>query len=637
MPQYELNLNDYVRIIYKRKNLIFLSVVVVTLLSFIFSTKSAPYYEARSTVKIEQRQTVAGMLTDWVSFNPANLMESHSRLIRGFPVMRKVALRLGMTNEQSSFPDVDKAVASLQDSVTTRNIGNTNIIEIIVSSADPKKAMDIANAVAGVYIEENMLEKNQQAITTRSFIEDQLNVLEKRLREGEEKLRQFGDEVKDIRLSGPIEQKLTDLQVELVELQQKYTDKHPAVMRVRDQIQDLEAQLKGFSGKDLEYAKISREVEVNKKLYAMLKEKLEESRITEAQKVGDVSLVDPAALPTTATSQGKGSAVLLGVLLGAVLGLILAFVGESMDTSLASIEDVEAVTKLSVLGVIPSIKQKHREETKKSNIQKLLELFLPVKIISEDEHYVRLVSHIDTKSIAAEAFRTIRTNLKISPERKTILITSTGPQEGKTAILINLGTVIAQTGQKVLLVSTDLRRPAIEKTFGVKREPGFSEVVMKKAKLDDALCNISDIILSSNKLEAVMHSPGLENIWILPSGHNPANPAELLELKETVALITELKKRFDVILFDSPPILPVTDAVLLSRFMDGAVVIYEVGKIARSALLRAKAQLESSGGKLLGIVLNHVKTAEAYAGYPYYYYSYKKYYGHVSGNAEKKS
>ncbi|MCM8770483.1 MAG: polysaccharide biosynthesis tyrosine autokinase, partial [Candidatus Omnitrophica bacterium] len=473
-----------------------------------------------------------------------------------------------------------------------------------------------------------------QARTTRQFIEEQLSILEKRLKDTEERLRQFGEEVKDIRLSQPIEKKLTDLEFELVTLLQKYTEKHPQVKQVRDQIRDLESQLKGFSGQELEYARLNREIEVSRKLYSMLKEKLEEARITEAQKIGDVSLVDPAFMPSSPANRGRLQAVFLGGLLGMILGLIFAFIKESIDTSIATIEDVESITKLSVLGVIPSIKDVPGEKNKAKLVDKILGYFFPKKKTRSQESYIRLVAHYEPKSIITESYRTIRTNLKLGPSRKTILVTSTGPQEGKTTVLINLGIVIAQTGAKTLLVSTDLRRPSLTRTFGIKKEGvGINEIISKTATLEEALLSVSDIILGEGGLETVMRTPGLENIWILPTGRIPINPAEILDSKEMDNLINELKSRFDVILFDSPPVLPVTDAALLASRVDGVVIVYEAGRTARDALLRAKVQLESAGGKVLGIVLNHTRAGtEMLSGYPYYY-QYKKYY---SSEEEKK-
>lgn len=627
MPQYELNISDYLRIIRKQKALIISTFVAVTLASLFYTSKQPSWYEAKTTVKIEERKTIAGLLTEWIAYSPGDIMASASRIITGFPVMKKVALRMEMIDENASQEDMYNAIGQLQGSISAQTVKDTNIIEITARSMTAKTAMDLANTVAQVYVEENLLEKNKQASTARKFIEEQLASLENKLKANEERLRAFGEEVKGIRGSSAIQNKLVELEFEIQSLLQKYTPKHPAVKQIEEQIKDLESQLKGFSGQELEYSRLEREVEVNRKLYAMLKEKLEEARITEAQRVSDVSVVDPAVLPRgPVNSQGRMGVALSG-LLGLVLGVILAFVFESLDTSIGTIEDVEKLTNLPVLGVVPLITNQSQEKEEDKGIwRKYVYKFLPHHHPKVSEGHVRLIVHYEPKSHIAEEYRTIRTNLKLNPSLKTILVTSAHPSEGKTSVLTNLGLTIAQTGAKTVLVSSDLRRPTLAHTFGIKEEPGFNEVINKSVSLEGALRSISDIMLGELKLDKIMESPGIENISVLPAGRIPANPAELLESKETQSVMLELRRRFDVILFDSPPILPITDATLLAAKVDGVILVYEAGRTARSALLRAKLQLESAGAKIIGVILNHIRVKAEISLHPPDYYKYK-YYG----------
>ncbi len=294
---------------------------------------------------------------------------------------------------------------------------------------------------------------------------------------------------------------------------------------------------------------------------------------------------------------------------------------------------MESLLKLPVLGVVPSVKL---EPKKKANIfQEVASFFVANKQSKTENTYARLIVHYEPKSFIAEAYRSIRTNLRLSSSLKTILITSANPQEGKTTVLTNLSLAIAQGGSKTLLVSTDLRRPVIARTFGLKEEPGLNEVITKVVTLDSALRGMSDIMLGDMKLDNIMETPGMENLSIFPSGHIPMNPSELLESRQMHSLISELRSRFDVVLFDSPPVLPITDAVLLASQVDGVVLVYEAGRTARSALLRTKAQLESAGAKILGVVLNHIKPeTEATLNYPHY--GRYKYYGEKEDKAGKK-
>ncbi len=633
MPQYELNLRDYLRIFRKRKFVIFVTLISVTLISALTRPKIEPIYQATATVKIETRKTMAGLLTDQVVVNPADLMESETKIIKGHQVMKKAVLKLAMVTESSSLEDINTAVSQLQGSIETERVGYTNIINIIATSGNPKEAMDFANTVAQAYIEENLLEKAKEARNARQFIEEQLVGLEVRLKQSEDALKAFGEGSKNISLAQPIQQRLISLQFQLNELLQKYTEKHPAVLQLREQIKDLESHLKGFSGQELDYARLTRENEANKKLYTLLKERLEEARISEAQKVSDISLVDPAIMPDSPVSGGTDIVVFIGGLLGLALGIAFAFVAETLDTSIGTIEDVEGVIKLPVLGVIPSME---RELYPKGGLfDKLKRRIFPVKKNETEEKFVRLISHYKPQSSVAEAYRNIYTNLKISPSNKAILVTSSNPGEGKSSIVTNLGIVMGQTGLKVVLVSTDLRRPVLSRTFGVAKEPGLYEFVTGAANLDEILKNIADIMVGEIKFEEILRTPGIENISIIAAGHSIPNPVEILESKNITNLIENLKKRFDVIIFDAPPVLSVTDASLIAPRVDSVVIAYEIGRTSREALLRSKIQLESLGAKVAGVILNHTKAqTEAITPYPYYHYKYT--YKSEEGRAERR-
>ena len=634
MSQYELNLRDYSRIFSKRKFVIIAAFLAGIIGGIIYLSTQPPIYEASTTVKILQRKTVAGLLTEWVLYDPGDIMASQTMIIKGYPIMEKVALRMGLIDDSLPTSRIHSIVASLQSRITTGTIKRTNIIRITAFASSAKEVKNLAGTLAEVYVEESLLEKTEQARSVRQFIEEQLSQLENRLGSTEERLNKFkGEEVEtEIMDLGPVEsiqKKLLDLEFELAALIQRYTDKHPRIILLKEQIKNLETQLdeqvkhlggqeKNLSEHELAYARLNREVEVNAKLYRMLKEKLAEARITEAQTVGDVSIVDPAVMPASPIGPPKRMGGIIGGIMGLILGIAFAFIYETLDTSIETIEDVEKVLKLPVLGVIPSAYSELHGQ--KNVISRFRKRIFRGKINSEEEAYIRLIAHYKPKSPIAEAYRNIRTNLKIGPSRKTFLITSASPCEGKTTILTNLGLSTAQNGLKTLLVSSDMRRPALAKTFGLKREPGFYEVILGTVSLDEGLKNISDIMLGDIQFDEIIKSPGIENIWILTSGHLPFNPAQILESKELSDLIEELKKRFDVIFFDSPPLLPITDASLLASKVNSVVLCYEIGRTARNALLRSKIQLEIVGANIAGVILNHISPqTEALTPYPYYY------------------
>lgn len=617
MPQYELNFRDYIRIIRRRKFTFLVSSICIFFAVVLFNNLQTPVYEAAASIRISPRTTLASALLEYITAAPGDPLITETKIIKSRPIVEKVVVRLGLADEITSADKFNRTVDNIINSITTFNVQDTNIVNITVRLDNPRFAQEVANTVVDIYIEENLKEKNKQARQVREFVERQLATTEKNLRDSEEKL-------KTLKLSGtitgvavPLENNLMDLRSKLSELLAKATERHPHVVRLKEQLSDIEKQLKSMPGGELEYARLTREVGVNEEIYIMLKKKFEEVRISEAEKVEDVSIVNYASEPDTTIKPNKKLGIILGCMLGIGCGFVVSFVSENLDTSLGTIEDVESLLKLPVMGVIPHV---HPETLHKSYI---VRRFWPVSSHIVDEAEVRLGSHYNPKSPVAEAYRTLRTNIKFSSERKMFLVTSAGPKEGKTTVLINLGLTIAQMGSKILLVSSDLRRPSIYKTFGITREPGLTEVLTGVMPLDRALRNVTDILMGRLGLEGALKSPGLENISILTTGHMPTNPSELLGSKEMVELIKELRLRFDVVLFDSPPLLPITDAAILSPYLDGVLIVYEVGKTARAALLRAKMQLENVGAKPIGIILNHIKPeTELDTDYAYYHYRY---------------
>ena len=620
MPQYELNLRDYVRIFRRRRTLIIFTFILVLVTSILFSREEDPFYEAVTTVKIEERKTVAGLLTEWIVYSPGDMMESESQLIKGYPIMKKTAIALGMISADADNAQINDAIGKLEPMVTAGREGTTNIIRISAKADNPQLAIEVANTVANIYIEENLLGKTLQARNARQFIEEQLASLESRLKEKEETLKSLSEKSKNFTLTEPIQKKVAELQFDLSALLQKYTEKHPAVIELKERIEELQSKTKSVDGDDLDYARLSREVEADKKLYSLLKEKLEEARITEAQKVGDISVVNPAVTADKVSGPSKTFGIIISGILGIVLGFAFALILESLDTSIATIEDVESIMNVPVLGVIPSVLMNDQITRKSGFLKNFKRRVLHKPHSEEEDRYVRLLLQYNPTSPVAEAYRNVHTNLKLDPTKKTILITSAGPREGKSTCLSNLGLAIAQVGLKTLLVSADIRRPVLGKALGINREPGLTEVLLGMIPFESAVRNVTDYMLGNMDFDQIKKTPGLDNLWVLTSGQLPFNPAKILESRELGDLIAELKQKFDLIIFDSPPVLPVTDASLMASRMDMVIMIYEIGRTSRDALLRAKTQLDSVGAKICGVILNQTRSeTDVDVIYPYYY------------------
>lgn len=220
-----------------------------------------------------------------------------------------------------------------------------------------------------------------------------------------------------------------------------------------------------------------------------------------------------------------------------------------------------------------------------------------------------VISLKNPKSVAAEAFRTLRTNIQFSSldeEIKTMIVTSTQPGEGKSTVMVNLAVTIAQSGKRVVLLDCDLRKPSIHKKLGMTNSEGITSVLSQEKSLEEAM--------------KLMNVP---NLCVITSGPIPPNPAELLGSKKMKAFLKELEDHFDIILIDAPPVLAVTDAQILANLAQGVIFVTSYGQTEKLAVVRAKELVEKVGGKILGVVVNKVPNDSRSYYYGKEYYAYK--------------
>lgn len=386
------------------------------------------------------------------------------------------------------------------------------------------------------------------------------------------------------------------------------------------QIQNLRQEQRGLPEVARQYAQLQRDITIHENLLTQLRSKFQEVQIKEKEQVEEVSLVRPATEPTRPINppQTLGKLV-VGGLIGLLIGLVLALVLESLDTSIGTIQDVEGYMELPVLGLIPNI------DPSKDPALAPPEGADEEGVLSKIQPF--LISLLSPKSTVAEAYRSLRTNvefLSLDKNVSTLCVTSATLMEGKTTTAINLALSVAQMGKKILLVEADLRRPFIHHAFGIPRDPGLAEIIVGNKDHRECLRTVTDLILGPLGLEKVMASPNIDKLFILTSGTPPPNPAEFLNSQRMTDLIAALRQEFDMIIFDCSPILPVTDAAILASKTDGTLIVYRVGRTARSALKRAKTLLENVRGKVLGIVLTGVRAeiSPDYEELEYYRYPY---------------
>lgn len=293
-----------------------------------------------------------------------------------------------------------------------------------------------------------------------------------------------------------------------------------------------------------------------------------------------VTVVRPAGLPVAPVSPRPVVNIALGLLSGLALGVGLAVLRETLDTSIKTSDDLEKITGSSALGVISYDPQAQRNP---------------------------LVSQLDSRTGRGEAFRTLRTNLRfvdIDHPLRAVVITSSVAGEGKSTTAANLAITLASAGVRVILVEGDLRRPRLADYMGLDGSVGLTDVLIGRSTLDD-----------------VLQPWGNSALALLASGALPPNPSELLSSAQMSDLIATMRGRADIVLIDAPPLLPVTDAAVLGRECDGALVIIRHGKTTREQLSRSLGALSSAGARVLGTVLNMAPTGSAHGYYGYGYSS----------------
>src|SRR2546425_3844340 len=293
---------------------------------------------------------------------------------------------------------------------------------------------------------------------------------------------------------------------------------------------------------ELAMQRLQREAKNNDDLLALLKAKRQEALIKKSEKIEEASIVRPATEPDTPVGAEALNTVLVGALLGLSLGLVLAFVQETLDTSIGTIEDVEAYLEVPVLGVVPHIDARETVQRILARRPSLAEME-PDALLS----HALLITHFDPKSPVAEAYRTLRTNIQFARmERagKLLVVSSPTLQEGKTTTIVNLAITMAQSGQRTLLVGSNMRRPSIHRFFGIEREPGLSDILVGSVQWRDCIRTVADILMGRFEMEDIMSAPGLDNLHIIEAGPIPANPSELLSTKAMRDFLATIREEY---------------------------------------------------------------------------------------------
>lgn len=378
--------------------------------------------------------------------------------------------------------------------------------------------------------------------------------------------------------------------------------------------------------KNIEFARLQRNAQTYQELYNLLEKRYQEALISEEQIPSGIEIVDLAVPNYKPVAPKRSVTILFGVVIGLSLGLGIVLLIHTLDRSIHTPEQVEKLgTLLATIPVIETFDENLRAKASSNvNVIEGAEDLEQRKIASH------LVTHFDPKSSVSEAYRALRTSLLFSRvstvqddgSRLGSLfgITSSAPKEGKSTTISNLAITVAQGGQKVLLIDCDLRRPMIHAVFGYNKEPGITNYLVGRASIDD-----------------IIRTSPIRNLSIVTSGTIPPNPSELLGSKRMKEFLADMQKRYDIILIDTPPVIAVTDAQVISTLVDGMILVISSGVTQTELAKRSQDLILKVGGKVIGLVLNNFDVYNTYSAYYKYYRYYNYYYEPRSSKPLKKT
>jgi succinoglycan biosynthesis transport protein ExoP len=682
----EFDLFRYIGIIIRRKNAVLAVTLLLTIISIFKYLNSDKYYISSARLLFRpDKQQMLGVEDPWTYFSDREkTFNTHLELLKSNTVLELVAQNLDNKVTAAGI----RSGLSLKQGETDGQ--KNDIIELSLKYSDPEMARDILNELCNTYIEYRRNVNGQEITRLIGKFEVQIAKLQNELDLKEGDLRRFKEENKMVQLSSETDltvQKLTDMelalqqtQLSLVESKQKlsalnsqigqqeqnivqsityqdpfqnhlsdlelqlntlsaeYSPEHYKVKMIKEQIEKLKAaaidsltreassrtlvnnpirqslvqslvnlnvevaaletkriaqekiitslnlDLLKLPSMEQKFAYLQRETSSLVQTLEMLKSKYEEAKIRRDSQESDLKVLELAQTPRTAISSVKLSNLFIGILIGLILGIALAFLLEYLDQSLKDPLDVEKTLELPLLGIVPLI------EAEKGLVENTSDL---------------------TKSVL-EPFRALRANLKhiaAAHELKTFIVCSAVKGEGKTTLAANLAITFSLDGKKVILVDGDLRRSQMHTLFNIPKQYGFA-----------------DYLLGTMALDEIIKPTRFERLSVITSGERPHNPAELLGTCKFDEMLNEIRNKADIIIFDSPALLPVSDTITMAPKMDGCVIVTRTFWTPLKAAKQAKNQLKRIGCHLFGGILNGVSQPRGY--YPYYYgyygyYSYK--------------
>jgi tyrosine-protein kinase Etk/Wzc len=511
------------------------------------------------------------------------------------------------------------AISELKNNLHAAEKGKlTRLIELTLESSSPESAVQVLNEIINIYLRQNVEQKSAEAQKTLEFLEKQMPLLKEQLDSATNALNDFRTKVGSIDLDietqnlleGVVKTKteITLLQQKRDELREKFTESHPSVIAIDKQIDRLQSQVKAHDHKigvlpetQQIILKLSRDVKVNTELYTALLNKAQTLRVAKAGTVGDVRVIDYAELPNLPIKPKKTLIAVISLFLGLVLGIALAFISKALRRGVESSDLIENKLHIPVYATIPHSAEQEKLSKKISRTSK------------RNNSEPLILARQNKDDIAIESLRSLRTTLHfafLEAQNNIIMITGPCPGIGKTFISVNLASVLADAGKKILLIDGDMRRGYINKVLGIGRGHGLSELISTSSS------NLSSL------LDLAIHKIPTVNFDFISTGAIPPNPSELLLHERFGTLLESASKNYDHVIIDSPPILAVTDASIIGRMASATLMVVKAGQHPMRELEDSVKRLTQAGVQLKGIVFNDLPEASSRFGYQYGYTQY---------------
>lgn len=525
----------------------------------------------------------------------------------------KVAIFTNDTFDANYFVQKNSLPAAVQAILSNYSVAErgklTGILGLNYQGQDKEHITKVLNAILAAYSAQNVERRSAETAQTLKFLDEQLPDLKKQLDDAEREFNKFRQQYNTVDVTKESELYLTqsiNLETKKIELQQqqadlaaKYTSEHPAMREINaqlaalnKQISDLNDTLKRLPDLQRQYLQLYREVEVKTQLYTALLNSYQQLRIAKAGEIGNVRIVDTAVEPVEPIKPKKLQILILSIFLGGFLGTLLALLRNMLRTGVKDSTQIEREFDLPVYATVP---RSPEQETRMSILKK--KKSIPILA----------VKHSD--DIAIESLRSIRTAIHFalaSAKNNIIMIAGPAPEVGKSFISTNLATIFAQSDKKVLLIDADMRRGYLHKYFDVEVKPGLSEFLSNQAELSQ-----------------IIHQAEVNGLNVITRGKSPTNPSEMLGSQKFKALLDELSQQYDHIIIDTPPILAVTDGIIISQYAGVNLLIARYSKSQMKELELSLNRFEQAGVKVNGFILNDIQRT-AGTGYSYNYaYAYK--------------